>query len=97
MAFEERGFVESRWDEAEPSGRPRKRLYRLTKAGIELLKEYQEHFGPEVSLGFFATANKELHDAINQVWGGIFQVSVRRERERQASVRAPSRANSQSK
>lgn len=59
----------------------------LSKAGIELLKKYQAHFGPEVSLGFIARSVAELHTAIDQVWGGIFAVSVRREHERQAKAR----------
>lgn len=82
MAFEEDGVVESRWDESEPNGRPRKKLYRLTEKGIDLLAEYQDHFGPEESLGFMRTVNKDLHEAIDQVWGGIWQVSVRMQREK---------------
>ncbi len=88
MAFEERGFVESRWEENPPGGRPLRKFYRLTPSGIELLKEYQAHFGPEISRGFFQAATEDLHTAIDQVWGGIFAVSVRREHERQAQAAA---------
>lgn len=86
IAFEEGGFVESRWDESEPNGRPRRKFYRLTKQGLDLLQEYQDHFGPEESLGFLASINRELHTAIDQVWGGMWQVSVRAERERQTAA-----------
>ena len=79
MSFEQEGFVESRWDEDEPQGRPRRRLYRLTTRGQQLLSEYQAHFGPEVSLGAIAAVTRELKTAIDQVWGGIFQVSVKRQ------------------
>ena len=38
--------------------------------------------------GIFAAVSRELHRAIDQVWGGMFQMSVRMEKERQASARA---------
>lgn len=36
MRFEEAGWLESRWEDVEPSevGRPRKRLYRITPSGL---------------------------------------------------------------
>ena len=100
MAFEEGGYVESRWDESEPSGRPRKKLYRLTETGVDLLMQYQAHFPAEESLGFFGTINRDLHQAIDEVWGGIWQVSVRREHDRQKaaaeSVKTERRKNASS-
>lgn len=38
MTFENAGFVESRWELEEPAGRPKRKLYRLTKTGIKLFK-----------------------------------------------------------
>jgi DNA-binding PadR family transcriptional regulator len=87
MAFENGGFVESRWDESEPNGRPRRKLYRLTEQGLALLQEYQDHFGPESSPGLLGTMNQELHTAIDQAWGGLWQVSVRTERDRQSAAK----------
>lgn len=84
MAFAAGGFVESRWE--EPDGRPRRKLYRLTESGLDLLQAYQDHFGPEESLGFSGTVNRDLHRAIDEVWGGIWQISVRRERDRQSAA-----------
>jgi DNA-binding MarR family transcriptional regulator len=34
MRLEEMGWLESRWDEDTPAGRPRRRLYHLTEAGL---------------------------------------------------------------
>lgn len=86
MGFEQEGFVESSWELDAPAGRPRRRLYRLTELGHELLVEYQAHFGPADSLGPVAVVAKELKTAIDQVWGGMFQVSVRREKDRQQAA-----------
>ena len=77
--FEENGYVESR---TTTDGAPR-RLYRLTDRGVELLEEYQEHFGPTEKLGLLSQVKQELLTAINQVWSGFFNVPVRREKERQ--------------
>jgi len=85
--FEDGGFVESRWEpEAEALGRPRRRLYRLTAKGVDLLQDYQTHFGPDSSLGLMATISRELHAAIDQVWGGMFQYGVKVERDRQKTA-----------
>ena len=92
MAFEEGGYVESRWDDAEPNGRPRKKLYRLTETGVELLAQYQDHFPAEESLGFIGTVNRDLHAAIDEAWGGIWQVSVRREHDRQKAAAASAKS-----
>ncbi|XOV84399.1 MAG: PadR family transcriptional regulator [bacterium] len=86
MAFEKGGYVESRWDESEPDGRPRKKFYRLTATGIELLAEYQAHFPEVEASGFFGAVNRELHQAIDEVWGGIWGIAVRRERDRQKAA-----------
>ena len=34
MRLEEMGWLASRWDEDTPEGRPRRRLYHLTEAGL---------------------------------------------------------------
>ncbi|MBX3706997.1 MAG: PadR family transcriptional regulator [Pseudomonadales bacterium] len=82
--FEEAGFVESRWEpEDDPKGRPRRRLYRLTPEGVELLQAYRAHFAAAASPGLIATISNELHAAIDQVWGGMFQYGVKVEKERQ--------------
>ena len=86
MAFEEGGYVEGRWDESQPNGRPQKKLYRLTEKGVALLAEYQDHFPAEASLGFMGSVSRELHTAIDEVWGGIWKVSVRREHDRQKAA-----------
>ncbi|MCR9261423.1 MAG: PadR family transcriptional regulator [Pseudomonadaceae bacterium] len=86
MAFEESGYVEGRWDDSQPDGRPRKKLYRLTEKGVALLAEYQDHFPAQASLGFVGSVNRELHTAIEEVWGGIWKVSVRREYDRQKAA-----------
>ena len=49
--------------------------------------KHEQQDSPEVSGGALAAVSRELHRAIDQVWGGIFQVSVRMEKERQASAR----------
>ena len=82
MGFEKDGCVESRWEEPAPEGRPRRRFYRLTERGRQLLAEYEAHFGPQAALGLLGTIQCELHAAVDQTWGGMFQVSVRRTRER---------------
>lgn len=82
MGFEQDGFVESRWEDSPPEGRPRRRFYRLTDSGRQLLAEYETHFGPQAEVGLLGAIRRELHDAVDQAWGGIFQVSVRRTRER---------------
>ncbi len=92
LGFEQEGFVESSWELDAPAGRPRRRLYRLTARGQALLVEYQAHFGPQVALGPVAAVARELKTAIDQVWGGVFQVSVTREKDRQqAAVRSVKR------
>ena len=86
IGFEQDGCVESSWELDPPAGRPRRRLYRLTARGHDLLVEYQAHFGPQVSLGPVAAVARELKTAIDQVWGGMFQLSVRREKDRQQAA-----------
>jgi DNA-binding PadR family transcriptional regulator len=41
LRFEERGLLQSRWEELDPraAGRPRRRYYRLTAAGVELAQQ----------------------------------------------------------
>lgn len=97
MAFDDGGFVESRWDDSEPDGRPRRKLYRLTQQGLDLLSEYQDHFGPDESVGFLGAVNRELHAAIDQVWGGMWQYSLRVERERQNGANESARKNRNTK
>lgn len=36
VRLSDRGVVEARWEEGEPSGRPRRHLYRLTSEGLEI-------------------------------------------------------------
>jgi DNA-binding PadR family transcriptional regulator len=36
MRLADRGLVEARWEDAQPEGRPRRHLYRLTAAGVEV-------------------------------------------------------------
>jgi hypothetical protein len=49
-------------------------------------QEKREDLG--ATSGILAAVSRELHRAIDQVWGGMFQMSVRMEKERQASARA---------
>jgi len=41
LRFEKAGLLESRWERERPEklGRPRRRFYRLTSAGVELARE----------------------------------------------------------
>jgi DNA-binding PadR family transcriptional regulator len=39
MRLADRGLLETSWEDAPPSGRPRRHLYRLTGAGRELAAE----------------------------------------------------------
>ena len=41
LTFEERGLLQGRWEELDPraAGRPRRRYYRLTAAGVELAQQ----------------------------------------------------------
>ncbi len=97
MGFEQEGFVESSWELDAPAGRPRRRLYRLTVRGQALLGEYQVHFGPRISLGPVAAVARELKTAIDQVWGGMFQVSVTREKNRQQAAAGSVKRNATSR
>ncbi len=83
MAFEQAGFVASRWEDGDAPGRPPRRRYRLTDSGQALLLEYREHFGPRVRRSWFAALTGELHAAIDLVWGGMFQAANRPEMARQ--------------
>ena len=52
MRFEEHGLLTSSWEqpEADPSGRPRRRLYRITGEGQRVAYERLGNFGrPEVA------------------------------------------------
>ena len=40
--LDERGFVETQWEQDPPQGRPARHLYRLTPAGQELVSELRE-------------------------------------------------------
>jgi hypothetical protein len=40
----------------------------------------------ESPAGVFSSISRELHKAIDEVWGGMFQKSVRMEKERQAAA-----------
>ncbi len=87
MTFEKSGHVESCWEPEQPQGRPRRKLYRLTDAGHTLLSEYQAHFGPEVTRGFLASISQELHSAIDQTWGGMFDLANKAELRRHQAMR----------
>ena len=39
----ERGYLETRWEEEQPQGRPRRHLYRLTGTGVTLAREAAVH------------------------------------------------------
>jgi DNA-binding PadR family transcriptional regulator len=88
MGFEQDGVVSSAWEEDAPAGRPRRRLYRLTERGHELLDEYRAHFGPKVERSWLAAVSQELHTAIDEVWGGMFRAGSRREMELQKAAEA---------
>ena len=38
----DRGLVESRWEDEQPAGRPRRHLYRLTTSGLQAARERRE-------------------------------------------------------
>lgn len=40
--LDERGFVETRWEQDPPQGRPARHLYRLSTAGADLVAELRE-------------------------------------------------------
>lgn len=82
LGFEQNGSVESRWEEGEPAGRPRRKLYQLTADGRALLTEYRAHFGPQASRGLIGAVSNELHTAIDQVLGSMSR--GQREREKSA-------------
>ncbi|MEZ5557668.1 MAG: hypothetical protein R3E86_03885 [Pseudomonadales bacterium] len=85
QSLQDQGCVESRWLGEGPRADTGRRYYRLTLAGIGRLEASRKQIGAgESPAGFFGTLTQGLHEAIDQVWGGIFQVSVRRQRERQA-------------
>lgn len=88
MGFEQDGVVTSAWEEDAPPGRPRRRLYRLTPRGREVLDEYRAHFGPKVERSWLAAVSHELHTAIDEVWGGMFRAGSRREVDLQEQASA---------
>lgn len=47
MRFEDKGWLSSRWESAEPTktGRPRRRLYRITASGAAVAREELGRFG----------------------------------------------------
>ena len=87
VAFEQGGYVASRWEDAEPQGRPRRRLYQLTDSGRALLADYQVHFGPTVARTWLGAVSGELHTAIDQILGSMSRTG--REREKASVTRQP--------
>lgn len=42
MRLADRGFLDTTWESAVPTGRPPRHLYRLTKTGADLAREFGE-------------------------------------------------------
>jgi hypothetical protein len=53
---------------------------------VTALDNQQQPVKGESPAGIFSSISRELHKAIDEVWGGMFQKSVRMEKERQAAA-----------
>src|SRR3954468_6162759 len=58
LRFERAGLLESRWEEETPAslGRPRRRFYRLTRAGVEVAQDALGDLLPPPSQAAFKRA-----------------------------------------
>ena len=58
LRFEKAGLLESRWAEATPAsvGRPRRRFYRLTQAGVQFAHDALGELSPPITAAVFKSA-----------------------------------------
>ena len=58
LRFEKAGLFESRWEEETPAllGRPRRRFYRLTHAGVQLAQDALDELSPPTHAAPFKRA-----------------------------------------
>ena len=58
LRFEKAGLFESRWEEETPAslGRPRRRFYRLTHAGVQVAQDALGELSPPISDAAFRRA-----------------------------------------
>jgi DNA-binding PadR family transcriptional regulator len=55
LRFEKAGLFESRWEEETPAslGRPRRRFYRLTHAGVQVAQDALGELSPPIDVAAF--------------------------------------------